>query len=222
MICAGAGATARWHPGAQLGPYVEPVQLQVVCYRLWGNPRPNPLRITEAELTAFGAVDQSLVDQSLAQYYAQGIRIAANETGTSERSIREWVDRHLIAEQGIRGTVLMGPVRSSGLENHAIQILIDAHLVRAEKRGGATWFELAHDRLIGPVRGDNAAWFKANLSLLQKQARLWDLQGHPESLLRGTDLVEAEQWIITHPDQLLPVEESFERLQVFCVSNASS
>ncbi|MCK4897579.1 MAG: ATP-binding protein, partial [Anaerolineales bacterium] len=47
---------------AQLGPYVEPVQLQVVCYRLWDTPRSNQKQITEKDLAAFGQVDQSLVD----------------------------------------------------------------------------------------------------------------------------------------------------------------
>ena len=85
----------------------------------------------------------------------------AAETGISERRIREWFDRRLITEQGVRGTVLMGKERSGELENRAIQLLVNAYLVRGEKRGGATWFELSHDRLIGPVRADNAAWFKA-------------------------------------------------------------
>jgi hypothetical protein len=36
--------------------------------------------------------------------------------------------------------------------------LIDAHLVRAEQRRGMTWFELAHDRMLAPVRASNARW----------------------------------------------------------------
>ena len=92
----------------QLGPHVEPVQLQVVCHRLWETSRPDLHRITQQDLAAFGQVDQSLVDQSLAEYYAQRVAAVAAETGTSERSIREWFDRRLITEQGVRGTVLMG------------------------------------------------------------------------------------------------------------------
>ena len=86
----------------------------------------------------------------------------ASETGVRERAIREWVDRQLITEGGIRGQVLMGAETSEGLPNAAIWPLVNAHLVRAEQRRGATWFELAHDRLIAPVRADNAAWFDAN------------------------------------------------------------
>ena len=39
-----------------------------------------------------------------------------------------------------------------------IQKLIDAFLVRAEDRRGSTWYELAHDRLIEPVRDANREW----------------------------------------------------------------
>ena len=62
--------------------------------------------------------------------------------------------------------------RSGGLENGVIWEMVDAHLVRAEKRGGATWFELTHDRLVAPVRADNAAWFEKHLTLFQRQANL--------------------------------------------------
>ncbi len=78
------------------------------------------------------------------------------------------MDRQLITESGIRGQVLMAADASQGLPNAAIWPLVDAHLVRAEQRRGATWFELAHDRLIAPVRAANAAWFaeRANWSAL--------------------------------------------------------
>jgi WD40 repeat protein len=194
----------------QLGPHVEPVQLQVVCHRLWETPRPDLHRITQQDLAAFGQVDQSLVDQSLAEYYAQRVAAVAAETGTSERSIREWFDRRLITEQGVRGTVLMGKDRSGELGNRAIQFLVNAYLVRGEKRGGATWFELSHDRLIGPVRADNTAWFRANLSMLQQRADVWNQQGRPESLLlRGDELAQAKLWAAGREAELLPAEVDF-------------
>ena len=194
----------------QLGPYVEPVQLQVVCHRLWETPRPAQGRITPQDLEAFGQVDQSLVDQSLREYYAERVAAVAAATGTSERSIREWFSRQLITEQGVRGTVLMGKERSGALETRSIESLVNAYLVRSEKRGGATWFELAHDRLIGPVRADNAAWFKANLSLVQQRADVWDQQDRPESLLlRGQELAQARLWAADHQTELLPAEVDY-------------
>ena len=59
----------------------------------------------------------------------------------------------------MRGQVLKETELSGGLANDVIDDLLDAHLVRAESRGGAAWFELAHDRLVKPVRASNATWF---------------------------------------------------------------
>ncbi len=194
----------------QLGPHIEPVQLQVVCHRLWETPRPDSQRITQQDLAAFGQVDQSLVDQSLAEYYAQRVAAVADETGISERRIREWFDRRLITEQGVRGTVLMGKERSGELANRAIQLLVNAYLVRGEKRGGLTWFELSHDRLIAPVRVNNAAWFKAHLSLLQLRADVWNQQERSESLLlSGRELAQARLWAEDHKGEMLPSEADF-------------
>lgn len=194
----------------QLGPYVEPVQLQVVCYRLWQGKRLYAERITTEDLSAYGEVEQSLVDRSLGQYYAQSVQEASAKTGMSERAIREWVDHYLVTESGVRGTVVMGQERSGGLDNRAIWSLVDAHLVRGEKRGGATWFELAHDRLLAPVRESNAAWRTLHLSLLQQGASLWVAQGRAESLLLSRkNLAEAERWGAENEGELLAIEKEF-------------
>ena len=104
----------------------------------------------------------------------------------------------------------MGQEESQGLSNRAIRLLEDTHLIRAEKRLGATWFELSHDRLIQPVRKNNAAWFQEHLSLLQRQASLWEQQNRSDTLyLREHALEEAEQWAGEHPDELSEVDKEF-------------
>jgi hypothetical protein len=189
----------------QLGLYVEPVQLQVVCRRLWERLSPDATQIGAENIEAVGDIDSALEG-----YYAERVIAIAEATGVRERAIREWFDRQLITEQGIRGQVLQGHEESQGLENRAIIPLVDAHLVRAEKRRGATWFELAHDRLIEPVRKNNAAWYQANLSPLQRQAALWEEQHRsPGLLLRGEALEEAERWNDTHEDELTSTEHDF-------------
>ncbi len=188
---------------AQLGPYVEPVQLQVVAYRLWDSLAAEDDSINKDDLTALGDVGQALAD-----YYAGRVARIAAETGVSERAIREWFDRKLITEQGIRGQVLMGIAHSEGLDNRAVGAVENAHLIRGDKRGGATWYELAHDRLIEPVRANNAAWFKANLNLLQLQADIWARQNRSDSLLiSGQELAQMEQ--AARAMTLLPAEQDF-------------
>ncbi len=189
----------------QPGLYVEPVQLQVVCLRLWNN-----IDATQNEIVANDIADVGDVNSALASYYELRVLTVSTATGESERAIRDWFDRQLITEQGIRGQVLMEPERSRGLLNSAIRMFEDAHLVRADERRGATWFELAHDRLIEPIRGSNAAWFQHNLSALQQQAILWERQGRPDGLLlRAQALTDAEKWAQAHPNELTPIEQAF-------------
>jgi hypothetical protein len=189
----------------QLGLYVEPVQLQVVCYRLWEKLPADDFEIGEDDVKNLGDVDSALAD-----YYNERVTAIASETGERERSIREWFDQHLITVQGIRGLVQKEPKQTKGLDNIIISLLVDAHLVRAEERRGLTLFELSHDRLIEPVQTNNAGWREANLSTLQRRAALWETQGKPEGLLLGSqDLVEAELWADANLDQLTTVESEF-------------
>ncbi len=173
---------------SQPGPYVEPVQLQVVCFRLWEGKAPDDMDIDEHDLASVGDVNQSL-----AEYYALSVSRVAQASDVSERSIREWFEHKLITPDGIRGQVRMGAELSDGLPNPAVRKLEDAHIIRAEQRAGQSWYELSHDRLIEPVRADNRGWFSVHLSLFQQQAVLWSQQGKSDGLLlRGKELEKAE------------------------------
>ena len=189
----------------QDGLYVEPVQLQVVCYHLWQQLTSNQTTITEEDISAVGNVDQSL-----AEYYAGEVSQAAATLGIPEFRIRRWFEDQLITNEGIRSLVQKGRDESEGLDNRAIKMLENAHLVRSEKRLGSTWFELAHDRLIEPVRKNNAAWFQTHLNLFQRQARVWFAQGRPSSLLlHGPELEEAKKWAEDNSNDLLTREHEY-------------
>ena len=234
----------------QLGQFVEPVQLQVVCDRLWQIARPtadDPIDIDDIE--ALGSIDdaladyyadtvarvaeQSVVEEILATRPQKGakspdmrmlegakfleasqtrndVQVDKRQVEATERQIREWFDDELITAQGIRGLVLQGATESAGLDNDIIYKLGSAHLVRAEERRGATWFELAHDRLVEPVRRSNERWRERNLSILQRQAALWEAEGRQRSLLlTGGTLHAAERWATTHDAQLTETERQF-------------
>jgi hypothetical protein len=199
----GADGTVQVLPG----PYIEPVQLQVVCYNLWERLPPETTTIAEIELEMVGNVDNALAD-----YYDASVSRAALKTGVGERAIRDWFECQLITEQHIRGQIVHGVDQSSGLDNCAIEHLISSHLVRAEKRRGVVWLELSHDRLIEPIWRSNAAWREANLSMLQRQSAMWDAHGRTNDLLlRDRVLREAEQWAEAHPDELTSTEREFLR-----------
>lgn len=202
---------------SEVGPHVEPLHLQVVCRGLWERMPPTDLLIDLEQLKSFCDVrdqvatsrgeleeDNNLVTRALATYYADVVRAKPGV----ERAIREWVDEKLIIKDGIRSQALRGVGTSEGLSNELIAGLVDKLLVRAEQRGGATWYELAHDRLVAPVRTSNAEWFKEKLHPMQRQARLWKQEDEPDRLLlRDRDLKEAESWARDNAASVLPIEK---------------
>ncbi len=194
--------------GTTSGQYVEPVQLQVVCYQLWENVKGRPPgQITQADLETVGDVDKAL-----ARFYRDALAnvLAQPDVTISERQLRAWVDRELITEAGTRSIVYQSATDTGGVPNAIVRLLQDRFLLRAELRAGGTWLELTHDRLVEPIRADNTAWFAEHLSFVQKQAALWDAQQRPAGLLlTGQALDDAEAWAAANPEEVEAVERSF-------------
>jgi WD40 repeat protein len=190
----------------ELGPNVEPVQLQVTCRQVWNRLEADARTIQLDDVEAVGNVDRAL-----ASYYAECVDAASTATGVGERALRDWFELDLVTPQGIRGQVLHGPEHGDGFDERAVRMLTDAHLVRAESRRGATWYELAHDRLIQPVQEDNARWRDQNLSYFERLAAWWDSQSRPDQLLLvGTDLDMADAWAQDQaPEALSALERDF-------------
>ena len=167
-----------------LGEFVEPVQLQVVCFQLWQNLQNEPLGpITQEDLERLGDVDTAL-----AQFYEVAIHKVNEETGESERHLRLWFQEQLITEAQTRGTVFRGPNTTSGLANESVDLLASKHyMLRAEIRAGGTWYELVHDRFIEPIVNANQEW-RLRHPLIQ-DAEDWEKSGRdPSFLYEGTQL----------------------------------
>lgn len=175
-------------PEVQSGQYVEPVQLQVVCFSLWQNLPPKGTQITAADLLEVGDVNQSLE-----VFYNSRVASVAKEKNFPERQIREWFDGELITANKTRNMILQEKDSSAGLSNDVIRAL-QGDLVRGELRAGQIWYELSHDRLIEPVKTSNRKWFEQNLSKFQRRVVLWTQQDQSENLLLGEkELDETEQ-----------------------------
>lgn len=171
----------------ELGEFVEPVQLQVVCYQLWENLKGSPAaQITYQHLQELGDVDKAL-----AQFYEQAVARVLQETEESEIELRKWFNQQLITETGARGTVYQGPDKTGGMSNRVVEVLANQFLLRAEIRAGGTWYELVHDRFVEPILGANQAWQLGQSGLVQA-ALAWDASGQAEdNLYRGQQLKTA-------------------------------
>jgi WD40 repeat protein len=181
-----------------IGVYVEPLHLQVACQYLWERRESHDSDITADEIKQIGDVDEAL-----AKYYDRQAGTISAQARVQERDLRTWCERRLISDTGIRLQVLKEPQQSAGLDNDAIDLLVDAHLVRRDTRREATWFELTHDRLIAPIRRSNKEWFEINLRPLQRQASRWQTENYPEHLLLSGEHLEAEEgWAEANPQAL--------------------
>lgn len=194
-------ASATQMVATRLGQFVEPVQLQVVCYQLWQNLTGRPKgEITHQDLQELGDVDLAL-----AQFYEQAIAEAISRTSVSEIDLRNWFEQQLITESGTKGTVYRGTEHTGGIDNRVVDILMRKFLLRAEVRGGGTWYELVHDRLIEPILKSNQSW-REQQPLIQ-MARSWAEAGKPQDgLLEGQQL---EAQLATNWQGLGPLVKEF-------------
>lgn len=187
----------------QIGDFVEPVQLQVVCRRLWDRHVQKAVAVEDVSGT--GAVNEALEG-----FYADAAQTAAKESGVPERRIREWIEAHLIVGGSLRGQIPREEGETRGLSNKAIDVLGSYHLLRGDRRRGIEWIEITHDRLLRPILENNGRWRVANLSMFHQQARLWVTQGRPEGmLLSGKALADAEAWADAHDKDLSATELEF-------------
>lgn len=159
------------------GPYIEPVHLQVVCTNLWRRLSSDADRIGAQDIDAVGDVDSAL-----GEYYAHAIEESARAAKCDESALRRFVGTELI-HNGVRAQSLMGVEVESGVPAAAVDELENRYIVRRDERRGAMWYELAHDRLIGPIENDNRQWKAKNDSTLTKAAEEWDRNGRPSRLL---------------------------------------
>jgi hypothetical protein len=171
------------------------VQLQIVCLRLWES-RQGADRIGEQDVNnAVGSVDNALAGYYAEKVKAIAVGAIARGKGISEWDIRTWFERQLITEDNVRGQLRKEKNATRGLDNRVIEALIDVYLVRAEERRSITWYELAHDRLIEPIRKSNAAWmksFKTNLPASSTAPDRVDIQEALRSTLGSSATADLE------------------------------
>lgn len=183
------------------GPYVEPVQLQVVCRQLYSRLPAGTTVVTEGDVRRYADPTNAL-----AAFYAEQVGDTAAHTGVPERFIREWFQQQLITPQGFRAQTNSFPHERG---QDVLDRLENAYLVRSESGRGQKWYELTHDRMVGPVLDDNRTWFAGRLNQVQRLAAEWSANNEPDGMLvTGEVLLAAEVWLRDATDAL-PGERTF-------------
>ncbi len=136
---------------------VEPMQLQLACHERWQRGGRS------------GALAKPRdADEALTRFY-DGAIARARSGFRSERRLRRFVADRLLTADGVRTSVLRGPKSTGGLANRLVDALEREQLLRADSRGGATWVELVHDRLVAPALLSNRVWSESQA----RRRRAW-------------------------------------------------
>jgi hypothetical protein len=188
------------------GPYVEPVYLQVACHRLWRKLDRSLggkfLAIERQHLGEFGGLDKAL-----SSYYKEMLAEVADETSRDHRAIRDWFDSQLISDKVYRVQTQQPPDVEE--PEKVLEALERHYLIRKDTRG-TPWYEIAHDRLVRPIRKNNEDWRRRHLDRWEFRASEWDRGGRDDSyLLSVTELREAKQWVKDRADKGTDVERAF-------------
>jgi hypothetical protein len=171
----------------QLAQFVEPVQLQAVCYQMWSELSQQPGdSITTNDVARFADVDKALTN-----FYEEMIKRTVQEKSVSEVELRDWFDHELITEAGTRNIIYRGKEMSGSLSTEVTDYIRDHFILSEVVRPGGTWYELIHDRFTVPIKESNNSW-RQQQPLIQL-ATQWDQAGRPKDrLLTGKQLVQLD------------------------------
>ncbi len=185
------------------GEFVEPVQLQLVCSGLWADLPPDVIEITDAHVRGFGGVDQVLI-----RFYRDAVRAAAEAAGVDEAELSAWIGANFITGMGTRGTIVRASNFTAGMPDKVIEVLEERRLIRREWRAGAGWYELSHDRFIGPIEAANAELLRTAASASEYGAE----RAANQALALAED-AWAEGRADSALEALLQAKELFDRLE---------
>ena len=139
---------------AAVGLYVNTIQLQVVCRRLWEELQ-DGYRGTTPALTS----TSFSVRSAMSQFVDDAISEVVKDSKGDEAAIRWWLGSQLITSAGRRAFALVDEQGSSvGLPTAIVHALEEVRLIQLEQRNGLRLAELTHDSMTKGVRASNDAW----------------------------------------------------------------
>jgi hypothetical protein len=196
-------------PQQAAGEYIEPVQLQIVCKRLWDRLPQGIETINISDLQQFGDVSEAL-----REFYLAAVQQAAAQTNYPEKLIHLGCTQ-FVTTSGTRSMIHRTGDNVGMLPFAVVQSLVDQHFLRAEIRAAGRWYEISHDRLIAPVLER-----KLNDEELKTLLRTRDLLNANLENWRAGRQFEEHREILT---VLAKVESEFvlsdEELEFLCMSS---
>ena len=142
---------------AAVGLYVNTIQLQVVCRRMWEELQ-DGYRGTTPALTS----TSFSVRSAMSQFVDDAISEVVKDSKGDEAAIRWWLGSQLITPAGRRAFALVDEQGSSvGLPTAIVHALEEVRLIQLEQRNGLRLAELTHDSMTKGVRASNDAWLRS-------------------------------------------------------------
>lgn len=177
---------------------VEPVYLQLTCYRNWEVLKADAARIASGvPLTNLASVS---VGDTIDEYVESAITETLDELkDTNPRRLREFLARVLVEENGELGSVRADEAEKSGISRELLQRLEQRKLIRCEPHGRRNEYELSHYLIAQAVRRQYNAWCLTNLHPFQIRGQSFSKSGHASLLLNKRELEEAHAWLSKHP-----------------------
>jgi len=134
--------------------YVNTIQLQIVCRRLWQDLREQDTADTPVLGSGFS------VRETMLQFVDGAIAEAVSKQG-GEAFIRWWLESHLITSAARRAFVLIENRHAAGLPIDLVESLATARLLHVEQRHGQKLVELTHDSMVDALQASNGRWRRA-------------------------------------------------------------
>ena len=147
-------------PGSHRVPaqYVNTIQLQIVCRRLWEEIRERDTAPSRGPVLTPTSFDPR---NAVSQFVDNAITQVVKRTHGSEAAIRWWLGTNMITPSGQRAFVLVDEAGSAGLPSAVIEALEEVRLIQLEQRHGLRLAELTHDSMTAGVRASNEAWVRS-------------------------------------------------------------
>ena len=143
-------AVSTRHRGPQ---WIEPFYLQLICRHLEAVARKRQLGGSQdVVLTRADVGGQKALDRLLRDFFKAAV---AKVAGCRARGrVRKLCVNHLISVDGRRVSLSEHEISErSKVKRTALDILVDARILRFETRAGVIYYELGHDAMIEPVLG---------------------------------------------------------------------